>query len=37
MEHYFTGLVGIPLKMASILLSVKTSVLSLDGITLTDK
>ena len=36
-EHYFRGLIGIPLKMANILLSVKTNVLSLDGITLTNK
>lgn len=36
-EHYFRGLIGIPLKIANILLSVKTNVLSLDGITLTNK
>ena len=36
-QHYFRGLIEIPLKTANILLSVKTNVLSLDGITLTNK
>ena len=36
-EHYFRGLVGIPLKIANILLSGKTNILSRDGITLTKK